>query len=93
MLGISHAVFMNEKDWEKHDPILLLKNYRNSHKPQFFVTIGRPTVTGFKRVQRNFIVSRRKRDFQQDGFLFLEATVVLIVSPQPTSSWGIKDYE
>lgn len=55
MLGISRSVFVNEKDWEEHDPLRLLKKYSSSRKPRFYVSIGMMDGYGFQEGSEKFV--------------------------------------
>lgn len=59
-LRISRSVFLNQKDWDEHDPLKLLRKYPSEKKPRFFVSIGKWDDYGFQEGASAFI--RRASD-------------------------------
>ncbi|MGZ3775076.1 MAG: alpha/beta hydrolase-fold protein [Pseudobdellovibrionaceae bacterium] len=54
MLKISRSIFINESDWEKHNPLTLIKNYRYPKRSKFFVSTGIWDTYGFQEGSRQF---------------------------------------
>lgn len=48
MLRISQSVFVDNADWEKHNPLTLIKKYHFSKKSKFFVSTGLWDTYGFQ---------------------------------------------
>lgn len=54
MLNISRSVFLNQKDWENHDPLRLLRSYHGAKKPRFYLSIGKSDGYGFQEGAEEF---------------------------------------
>lgn len=54
MLQISRSIFSNEKDWEEHDPLRLLKRYSYPRKPRFYISVGMRDGYGFQEGAERF---------------------------------------
>ncbi|WP_413944787.1 alpha/beta hydrolase-fold protein [Bdellovibrio sp. HCB-162] len=63
MLSISRSIFLNQKDWENHDPIRLLKNFKGKKKPKFYVSIGIWDSYGFQEGAEEFSALASAMDF------------------------------
>lgn len=63
MLTISRSVFLNQEDWNRHDPLLLLKNYRSPLKPKFYVSVGLEDGYGFQEGAGVFYALAKTRAF------------------------------
>lgn len=48
MLKISQAVFVNNADWERHNPLTLIKKYHSSKRSKFLVSTGLWDNYGFQ---------------------------------------------
>lgn len=48
MLLISRNIFSDKADWDKHDPLILLKRYRYTTKSKFYVSTGMWDGYGFQ---------------------------------------------
>lgn len=48
MLQISQSVFINKADWEKHNPLALIRNYHSSKRSKFYVSTGLWDGYGFQ---------------------------------------------
>lgn len=55
MLKISRSVFINQKDWENHDPLRLLKKYDSSKRSKFYVSTGLSDGYGFLEGSEEFV--------------------------------------
>lgn len=63
MLNISKQVFINQKDWDKHDPLKLLGRY-HATKPAFHVTTGMQDEFGFQEGSEQFSDLASKTGFK-----------------------------
>lgn len=61
MLSISKQVFINQKDWDKHDPLKLLLKYPAT-KPKFYISTGLQDEYGLQEgsAQFNQIANQKK---------------------------------
>lgn len=63
MLRISRSNFVDQTDWERHDPLLLLKKYPSQQKSKFYVTIGVSDGYGFQEGSEEFYFLGKTRAF------------------------------
>jgi hypothetical protein len=63
MLTISRSVFVDQNDWNKHDPLVLLKRYSSSLRSRFFVSVGWADGYGFQEGSEKFYVLAKARSF------------------------------
>lgn len=63
MLAISRAVFLNQADWVRHDPLLLLKKYRDHTKSKFYISVGLDDGYGFQEGAHQFYLLAKTEAF------------------------------
>lgn len=63
MLSISRTVFIDDRDWRRHDPLVLLKKYRASVKSKFFLTVGYNDGYGFQEGAEQFYYLAKTKAF------------------------------
>lgn len=63
MLQISRSVFIDQSDWTKHDPLLLLKKPQIK-KSRYFVSVGESDDYGFQEGAEEFVRISRHYKFQ-----------------------------
>lgn len=61
MLRISKSVFTDQNDWDRHDPLRLIRGSRNS--PLFYLSIGSRDGYGFQEGSRRFVDIAKSRFF------------------------------
>ncbi|WP_374030185.1 alpha/beta fold hydrolase [Bdellovibrio bacteriovorus] len=65
MQKISQRAFINQKDWEQHDPLLLMRNFRGRIKPKMYLSVGMADGYGFQEGSRELY-----KLAQHDSFWF-----------------------
>ncbi|WP_415061204.1 alpha/beta hydrolase-fold protein [Bdellovibrio sp.] len=55
MLKISRGVFLNQRDWENHDPLRLLQKYSSAKRSKFYVSTGLSDGYGFLEGSEEFV--------------------------------------
>lgn len=63
MLRISRSIFINNKDWDNHNPLTLLKKYNGSNKTKFYVSTGIWDNYGFQEGSEAFYRLARSHSF------------------------------
>ena len=47
MIRISRQIFTDDRDWDEHDPLRMIKKYKSPYKPKFYISIGWRDSFGF----------------------------------------------
>lgn len=63
MLGISKQVFINDLDWQRHDPLKRIATYKGP-KPAIYVSTGMKDDFGFQEGSEQFATIAKKRGFK-----------------------------
>ncbi len=63
LLSISRQVFINERDWDKHDPLKLITRYHGP-KPAIYTSIGMQDDFGFQEGAEEFYKIAKKEGFK-----------------------------